>query len=170
MYLNSPTPRWCITNCQDSQKLTSRYSNTMALPSEMVGLQNYVSGVSFLWVLLLKRAWKSNFFRSHKENCTKGLILSNAYSYFEKGRRKKCTRQSRIVLWVVLSSLFFKEIWKNGKMGHGYMSAGAEVGSTVAVWGTVYWSYRILPFGIVACTFFRQPCSKYRKIPQQNVT
>ena len=121
-------------------------------------------------LLLLKRAWKSNFFRSHKENCTKGLILSNAYSYFEKVRRKKCTRQSRIVLWVVFSSLFFKEIWKNGKMGHGYMSAGAEVSSTAAVWGTVYWSYRILPFGIVACTFFRQPCSKYGKIPKQNVT
>ena len=32
------------------------------------------------------------------------------YSYFEKGCRKKCTRQSRKVLWVVLSSLFFKEI------------------------------------------------------------
>ena len=36
------------------------------------------------------------------------------YSYFEKGCRKKCTRQSRKVLWVVLSALFFKEIWKNG--------------------------------------------------------
>ena len=33
-----------------------------------------------------------------------------AYSYFEKGCRKKCTRQYRKVLWVVLSSLFFKEI------------------------------------------------------------
>ena len=31
------------------------------------------------------------------------------YSYFEKGR-KKCTLQSPKVLWVVLSSLFFKEI------------------------------------------------------------
>ena len=28
------------------------------------------------------------------------------YSYFEKGCRKKCTRQTRKVLWVVLSSLF----------------------------------------------------------------
>ena len=35
------------------------------------------------------------------------------YSYFEKGCRKKCTRQSWKVLWVVLSSLFFKEIWKD---------------------------------------------------------
>ena len=30
------------------------------------------------------------------------------YSCFEKGCRKKCTRQSRKVLWVVFSSLFFK--------------------------------------------------------------
>ena len=35
------------------------------------------------------------------------------YSYFEKGCRKKCTRQSWKALWVVLSSLFFREIWKN---------------------------------------------------------
>ena len=48
------------------------------------------------------------------------------YSYFEKGCRKKCMRQSRMVSWVVFSSLFFKEIWKNGKMGHGHMSASAE--------------------------------------------
>ena len=32
------------------------------------------------------------------------------YCYFEKGCRIKCTRQSRKVLWMVLSSLFFKEI------------------------------------------------------------
>ena len=41
------------------------------------------------------------------------------YSYVEKGCRKKCTRQSRKLLWVVFSSLFFKEIWKNGTKGHG---------------------------------------------------
>ena len=32
------------------------------------------------------------------------------YSCFEKGCWKKCTRQSRKVLWVVLSALFSKEI------------------------------------------------------------
>ena len=37
----------------------------------------------------------------------------NIYSYFEKGCRKKCTWQSWKALWVVLSSLFFREIWKN---------------------------------------------------------
>ena len=40
------------------------------------------------------------------------------YSYFEKGCGKKCTWQSRKVLWVVLSSLFFKEIWKNSTRDH----------------------------------------------------
>ena len=40
------------------------------------------------------------------------------YSYFEKGCRKKYTRQSWKALWVVLSSLFFREIWKNGTKGH----------------------------------------------------
>ena len=35
------------------------------------------------------------------------------YSYFEKGCRKKCTRQTRKALWVDLNSLFFREIWKN---------------------------------------------------------
>ena len=39
--------------------------------------------------------------------------LYSLYSYFEKGCQKKCTQQSRKVLWVVLSSLFFKEIWRN---------------------------------------------------------
>ena len=34
------------------------------------------------------------------------------YSYFEKGCRKKCMRQSRKVLWVVLRSMFFIEILK----------------------------------------------------------
>ena len=44
-------------------------------------------------------------------------------SYFEEGCRKKCMRQSRKVLWVVLSSLFIKEIWKNGPRRHGRMFA-----------------------------------------------
>ena len=38
------------------------------------------------------------------------LDFTIIYSYFEKGCRKKCTLQSRKVLWVVLSALFFKEI------------------------------------------------------------
>ena len=41
------------------------------------------------------------------------FISSSEYSCYEKGCRKKCTRQSRKVLWVVLSSLFSKEKWKN---------------------------------------------------------
>ena len=33
------------------------------------------------------------------------------YIYFEKGFQKKCTRQSRKVFWVVLSSLFLILLW-----------------------------------------------------------
>jgi len=76
------------------------------------------------------------------------MFWGSVYSYFDKGCQKKCTRQSRKVLWVVLRSLFFKEIWKNGTRGCGRMFARAK-----GKQGTVYWSYPILPFGIVACTF-----------------
>ena len=75
---------------------------------------------------------------------------------FRESCRKKSTRQSRKVLWVVLSSPFFKEIWKNGIRGSGRMFAhakGKQEVLTTKVTGTVYWSYPILTFGIVACTF-----------------
>ena len=80
------------------------------------------------------------------------------YRYFEKDCRKKCTRQSRTVSWVVLNALSFKEVWKNDTRGHGRMFVGAKKRNKsrfdwATVSGTVYWSYPILPFGIVACTF-----------------
>ena len=53
------------------------------------------------------KKWVNSPLKHFKESC------EIVYSYFEKGCRKKCTRQSRKALWVVLSSLFFKEIWKN---------------------------------------------------------
>ena len=46
-----------------------------------------------------------------KKSVTPTALEHAVYSYFEKGCRKKCTRQSRNwVLSVVLSALFFKEI------------------------------------------------------------
>ena len=48
------------------------------------------------------------------------------YSYFEKGCRKKGTRQSRKGLWIVFRSLFFKELSKNGTRGHGRVFAIAK--------------------------------------------
>ena len=45
----------------------------------------------------------------------------NVYSYFEKDCQKKCTRQSRKVLWVVLSSLFFKKKKKNERIARATM-------------------------------------------------
>ena len=46
-------------------------------------------------------------------------LYTAVYSYFEKGCRKKCTRQSRRALWMVLSALFFKQSGKKGTGGHG---------------------------------------------------
>ena len=77
----------------------------------------------------------------------------------ERCRKKSCNNPKR---WMVLSSLFFKEMWKNGMRGHELtcMFASAKgkqqklVGLTVSVSGTVHWSYPILPFGIVASKFF----------------
>ena len=42
--------------------------------------------------------------------CSHLALRTPVYSYFEKGCRTKCTRQSQKVLWVVLNSLFFKEV------------------------------------------------------------
>ena len=52
--------------------------------------------------------------------------LSHKYSSVEKGCREKRTRQAWKVLWVALSSLFFKEIYKNGTRGDGLMFASAK--------------------------------------------
>ena len=52
-------------------------------------------------------------------------LCNQVYSYFEKGCQKKCMWQSQKVLWVVLSSLLFKEIWKNGTWSHEHMFASA---------------------------------------------
>ena len=53
-------------------------------------------------------------------------VKKSLHIYFEKGSRKKCTRQPRMVLWVVLSSLFFKEIRKNDTRGNGRMFASVK--------------------------------------------
>ena len=45
---------------------------------------------------------------------------------FKERLSEKCTQQFKKVLWVVLSSLFFKEICKNGTRGHRLMFAIAK--------------------------------------------
>ena len=67
-----------------------------------------------------------NYRKRPVSQATRLVLVVPAYSYFEKGCRKRCTRQSQKVLWVGLSSLFFKEIWKNGRRGHGSMFASAK--------------------------------------------
>ena len=89
----------------------------------------------------------------------------SVYSYFEKGCRKKCTRQSRKVLWVILSSLFFKEISKNGRIGHGRMFASAKGKKQKQVRQLQCQEQCIdhIPYylsGLSSAHFFRQPFSK----------
>ena len=90
--------------------------------------------------------------------------LDPVYSYFKKGGRKKCTRQSRKVLWVILSSLFFKKISKNGTKNHGTMFAmlkeSDKVDSTATVSGKVYDHIPYYLSGLSRAQFFRQPFSK----------
>ena len=117
---------------------------------------------------------------AHKEGNKEREWSWLIYSYFETSCRKKCKRQSRkVVLWLVLGSLFSKEIWKNGTRGHGRryvgvcLRRGTKVGLTATVSGTVYWSYPISRFGIVACIFFsgnllwRNSCILLSHRPQQ---
>ena len=70
----------------------------------------------------------SNFLRIRPFLFRKKILTKQniAYSYFKKGCRKRGTRQSQKVLWVILSSLFFKEISKNGKRSHGRVFASAK--------------------------------------------
>ena len=60
-------------------------------------------------------------------------------------------------------SFFSKKFVRIGTKGHGNVFASAKGKQQKQVRqlqssGTVYWSYPILPFGIVACTFSRNSC------------
>ena len=113
------------------------------------------------------------------------IMLSQVYSYFEKGCRKKCTGLSRKVLWVVLSSLFFQRNLKEWyerpwTYVHGqnharitayriYKRSTVQKNNNNNKKGTAYCSYPVLPFGIIACTFFPTTfleIAVYRKIPK----
>ena len=67
-------------------------------------------------------------------------------------------QQSQKVLWVAFE---FTVLQRNLKEWHEKPwtdvceceRKATKVGSTATLSGTVYWSYPLLPFGIVACTF-----------------
>ena len=81
-----------------------------------------------MWWLTKYGAAKNNFPYLNLDICQnqRSYMCMHVYSYFEKGCQKKCTQQSVKVLWVVLSSLFFKYIYKNGMRGHGIVFAIAK--------------------------------------------
>ena len=71
-----------------------------------------------------KKKWNNQ--RNEYDRIWNNNFPSLQLQYFEKGCRKKWTRQSRKVLWVVLNSLFFKGVWKNDTRGHGRMFANGK--------------------------------------------
>ena len=81
------------------------------------------------------------------------------YSYFEKVVSEKV---HATILKGIVGSFEFTFLQRNLKECHErpwtYVCEcsrkATKAGSTLTVSGTVYWSYPILPFGIVACTFF----------------
>ena len=91
-----------------SKKTQKARQNTRNKPNTrmVLGIRNLVSAVCFCGYNICPHTWMT-------------YSCMGTYSCFEEGCRKKWTRQSRKVLWVVLSSPFFKEIWKNGTRGHG---------------------------------------------------
>ena len=79
------------------------------------------------------------------------------YSYSEKGRRKSaCDNPERDCgwFWVRCSSQKFERMAREAMdVCLRVLREATKEFLTVTVPGTVYWSYLILPFGIVACTF-----------------
>ena len=87
------------------------------------------------------------------------------YSYFEKGCREKCMRQSRKVLWAVLSSLFFKEIWNHARETMDVClrvlkKSNKSRSDSYSVKKTVYYYIPYYLSGLSRAHFFRRPFSK----------
>ena len=106
--------------------------------------RNYLEFLEFMWNLprLLELLFVS--------------LLSSSHST----GRKKSTQQYWKVLGVVLSSLFFNEEAMYSTFVWSTKGEVRKVFLTATVSGTVYWSYPISPFGIVACTLSFRPFSK----------
>ena len=71
----------------------------------------------------------------HAVSTMYSILYRQIYSYFEKGCRKKRTRQSWKVLWVILSALFFKEIivWEATDLCLRMLKESKIVGLTASV-------------------------------------
>ena len=81
------------------------------------------------------------------------------FNYFEKGCRKKV---HATIPKGIVGGFEFTVLRRNLKEWHERPRTyvyqcerkATKLDSTATVSGTVYWPYPILPFGIVACTFF----------------
>ena len=120
-----PTP-----TTPNSRKLRANYKKEITTPFEEMSLQELNKCLSKFYFSERKIDGRGRSVIT-RQNCNRELnevkiiifvrnyLTVLVYSYFEKGCRKKYTRQSQKVLWVVLRALFFKEIWKSGTGGGG---------------------------------------------------
>ena len=84
------------------------------------------------------------------------------WSIFEKFRERLSEKVPVTILIGIVGWFELTVLYRNWKEWHErpwnyvckYLRKAANVGLTVTVSGTVYWSYPILPFGIVVCTLF----------------
>ena len=90
-------------------------------------------------------------------------LYAAVYSYFEKGCRKKCTRQSRRALWMVLSALFFKQSGKKGTGGHGQaLTSATYIDNLYTPYGQpIFTIYTLFTTYIHLCTPYSQPIFTY---------
>ena len=114
-----------------SKSLHGRLRKSATKPQRQWILREQIRNKFTTFVVIVKADLSCLLNVSHlwlKRNCFAKAAADRSclYSCFEKGWRKKCTRQSRKVLWVVFRSLVFKEISKNGKEAMDICAKGKQ--------------------------------------------
>ena len=92
----------------------SKISRIVLSPLKIFHLSIHWEGMDIFWSDTFQNSdsltWGANQAINMQSLLTKRKVEIVVYSYFEKGCRKKYTRQSRKALWMVLSSLFVRQI------------------------------------------------------------
>ena len=85
--------------------------------------------LGYIWLLMLIFIAREDIFMLCSWTYNLWILASISQStckavriqLFRERLSERCAWQARKVLWMVVSSLFFKEIWSNGKRSHGRM-------------------------------------------------
>ena len=109
--LNFPIP---VTKIIPDSGFQNQKFAGLCYPLKIFHLSIHWEGMDIFWNETFQNSdsltWRANQAIIMQSLLTKRKVKIVVYSYFEKVCQKKCTRQSCKALWVVLSSLFFREI------------------------------------------------------------